>query len=223
MKSNGWDEMGWPELLFCIAAIVVVAAVAAIISSEVRTFLWQETTAAWASAVATGIAVIFALWESGSERRRVRANERDRAAVYAVHMLAKLDQYVWRLQSASRLAYFDDLLDGMDNFRGFAGDLASAVTDVTLDHLVELIPLNDRAAHRLVRGMALVEEIRAGVAHDLKRLDAHPSWTVSNGETLSYARRLDEATDLIILGSRACKAMTLEYVKPVTAEEIYGD
>lgn len=97
-------------------------------------------------------AVIVALWAALWGRHVQEEQAKDRAGLYAAYIAAKLERYVDALQAASTGAFFDDLVHHTPRFLHFKRELDSATTDISLDMLAHLIPVDGRAAHRLAKG-----------------------------------------------------------------------
>lgn len=176
------------------------------------------------TAVGTVGAVIVALWATLWGRSLQEEQAKDRAGLYAAYIAAKLEHYVDALRGASSRTCFDDLVNHTPNFGRFKRELDGATTDISLDMLAHLIPVNGRAAHRLARGFALVEEVRRVVAMEAAREnEAGAGYRVSNECTLKFGGQLDEAVDLIRVALGECHSLAAIYAKAPTAEELYGD
>jgi hypothetical protein len=169
-------------------------------------------------------AVIVALWAALWSRHVQEAQAKDRAGLYAAYIAAKLERYVDALQTASTGAFFDDEVNHTPNFIRFRRELAEVTTDISLDMMAHLIPVDGRAAHRLARGMALVEEVQRVVAMEAAREgEAGAGYQVSNQRTLELGGQLGEAVDLMRVALGECHSLAAIYAKTPTAEEIYGE
>ena len=98
------------------------------------------------------------------------------------------------------------------------------MTDISLDMLAHLIPVDGRAAHRLARGLALVEEVQRAVALEAAREgEAGAGYQVSDERTLELGGQLGEAVDLMRVALGECHSLAAIYAKTPTAEELYGE
>ena len=174
--------------------------------------------------VGTVGAVIVALWAALLGRHVQKEQAKDRAGLYAAYIAAKLERYVEALHTASTGVFFDDEVNHTPNFIRFKRELADATTDISLDMLAHLIPVDGRAAHRLARGLALTEEVQRTVAMEAAREDeTGTGYQVSNKRTLELGGQLSEAVDLIRVALGECHSLAAIYAKAPTPEEIYGD
>lgn len=179
---------------------------------------WHEAL----TAIGTVGAVAVALWIQQANKRQQEVSERDRAGLYAAYIVAKLERYVEALHGASTGVFFDDEVNHTRKFVRFREEVHQAETDISLEVLAQLIPLEGRAAHRLARGLALAEEVRRATdaAHTRESEGNH---LVSDKATLELAGQLGEAVDLMQIALGECKRQATTYAKSPTNAELYGD
>jgi len=176
------------------------------------------------TAMGTIGAVIVALWAALWGRHVQTEQAKDRAGLYAAYIAAKLERYVDALQTATACAYFDDLAHHTPRFLHFKRSLNTATTDISLDMLANLIPVDGRAAHRLARGLALVEEVQRVVALEAAHEDeSGGAYQVSDDRTLELGGQLSAAVDLMRVALGEFYAWAARYAKTPTAEEVYGE
>lgn len=191
--------------------------------------MWAATpqTTQWLAVLTAGGtvgAVIVALWAALWGRHVQEEQAKDRAGMYAAYIAAKLERYVDALQTASTGAFFSDEVNHAPNFIRFRRELDGATTDISLDMLAHLIPVDGRAAHRLARGLALVGEVQRAVAMEAAREgEAGAGYQVSNERTLELGGQLSEAVDLMRVALGECHSLAAIYAKTPTAEELYGE
>ncbi|WP_276808263.1 hypothetical protein [Castellaniella defragrans] len=174
--------------------------------------------------VGTVGAVIVALWAALWGRHIQKEQAKDRAGLYAAYIAAKLERYMDALRTASTGVFFDDLEHHTPNFIRFKRELDAAATDISLDMLAHLIPMDGRAAHRLARGLALVEEVQRSVAMEATREnESGGGYQVSNKRTLELGGQLDEAVGLMSVALSECHSLAAIYAQAPTAEELYGE
>lgn len=176
------------------------------------------------TAVGTVGAVIVALWAALWGRHVQKEQAKDRAGLYAAYVAAKLERYVDALRTASVMVDFNDEVHHTLKFIRFKSALADATTDISMDMLVHLIPMDGRAAHRLARGLALAEEVLRSVAMEAAREDeAGAGYQVSDARTLELGSQLHEAVDLMWVALGECHSLAEIYAKSPTTEELHGE
>jgi hypothetical protein len=174
-----------------------------------------QTWAAWAAAIATFLAAAIALLVASGESRRRKRDQIAMAALYAAHLAPKLNRFGYKLRRVSNGAVFYD--DEDPAMPWMKEELDGIEAEVDLQQLMQLVPLERQAAHRIARGLAI-----ADMALDEIRRIVQPRAT-SQRYSLDVAGRLSEAADLIIVATETCEQLAAEYAIPPSGEELFGD
>jgi len=215
-----FDWRGW---VVVVSAAVIVVILLAILWPAFRAFVAHPATAGWAAAFATAFTAAVALYLAGQQTRTRRSEAVEQAALYAAYLAVKLDRYTSALDIAATGTLFDDEVDHTPKFDRFREELEQALPIISVEHAAHLVPIGERTAHQLARGLSEVEEVRRDTDELLRRQSLAPGHKVPNRTTERLGLRLSSAVDLLKKVNLDLNAIALDYAPAPDLSEIFGD
>ncbi len=192
---------------------------------------WPATSqdlAAWSQVVGSVGAIAGAVWIASRQSREKKADDLLRAQLTAAGISIQLSRFASELHQFSLLNGFSDLEaeePEVDEFNSIQLWLSRPRYRPEQSEFLAIIPLPNKAAHRLARGYELLQvlKVRTQSRGALEQLFTRASRATRRVILNRLSDEIGVASDMITVAARECELASQIGAPYPSTEEIYGE
>ena len=187
----------------------------------------SQDLAAWVQAVGSVAAIVGAVWVANRQSREKKEDDLLRAQWAAAGMAFRLSRFARNLENYVVSIGFQDLESDspeLDEFKYLQSVLDAPRYRPTPEEFAEIVPLPNRAAHRLARGYEILVVLheRLGRGGKLEELFLKSSPDARRKILNKLCDELHTASDMIAVAAKECEKASNAGAPYPSYEERYG-
>lgn len=192
---------------------------------------WPSTSqdlAAWVQAVGSVAAIVGAVWVANMQSRHKKEDDLLRAQLGAASISVRLSRFAAELSKFSIFTgfpYAESETPEIDEFKAIQAWIGRSHYRPTQQEFAEIVPLPNKAAHRLARGYELLTVLQERLASEgnLEQLFLKSSQATRGAIVMHLCDQLQTASDMISVAANECEKATHVGAPYPSFEERHGE